>query len=284
MITQRRQSASLFLYKRMRYNRAMDVLDWLKQTIKNKKRYHLKQDDVLSSRNDEKENLIREQRYLAEEIKRITDQYIEKHERISAALHELDPHDKSSIERIRQLQEKLWTSCLRMETALKTLAQINREANEWARRDHIGDVNIHHPAIRLEILNSEQHLRNMKKHGLMPRAHETTSEPQQVFQSESESTVPVQAEMNDELPTVTAQVIHIQEIQPTHLTRDEEQILAHINNLIKEIQLNQDAPEQDTSETLRLVHDLQRNYQELKTYDRQKRIKRHRAKLADALH
>jgi len=142
----------------------MVVINWIKNTLDSGHKLVLRSfKSSVGSIFQQKKQVISEQRALSEHFQKCTLGFIEKLESLTDKISTLENGNKQTISYIKQRQQDLFFACLRMETALKTDADLRRERKEWERRlPAMGPLDAYHPLVRLELIESELRIRERK--------------------------------------------------------------------------------------------------------------------------
>ncbi|GEM_PF-1280780 len=140
----------------------MVVLNWIKNTFgQGSKRFLYSINRGVNSKIAKiKNKLVVDQRALADHYYSCHLNFNSKLEDLTAKIKDLDSSDSIGVSYIEKKQQELLFACLRMEIALKTTAELKRERKEWQRRLPTNSpIDILHPLIRLELINSELRIR-----------------------------------------------------------------------------------------------------------------------------
>ncbi len=142
----------------------MVVLNWIKDTLDSGHRLVLKPfKGAFGLQYKQKQQIISEQRALADHYQRCSVQFIEKLEELTEKISSLESGNQQTASLIKQRQQNLFFACLRMETALKSNSELRRERKEWERRlPCTARLDAYHPLVRLELIDSELRVREEK--------------------------------------------------------------------------------------------------------------------------
>lgn len=155
----------------------MVVLNWFKETLENGHKLFLKSLNYSTGQSQAKQNLIRQQRALAEHFRKSTESFMDKLENLTQKIADSGT-DARSFEYIKNRQQALFYACLRLDIGLKNNSELRRERKEWERRlPCTEEINAYHPLIRLELIDSELRVREER---LMDQKAETP-----VFQNQA---------------------------------------------------------------------------------------------------
>jgi hypothetical protein len=161
----------------------MVVINWIKDAFgQGSKRFLYSIGRGASSVSSKiKNSLVSEQRALAEHYYNSHLNFTAKLEDLTDKIKEFDNSNSAGVSYIEKKQQELLFACLRMETALKTTAELKRERKEWERRlPSDSPVDILHPLARLELINSELRIREQDFSHLSPAR--TESAPAETIQ------------------------------------------------------------------------------------------------------
>jgi hypothetical protein len=143
----------------------MVVLNWIKDTLgQGSKRFLYSIGQGVGHVSSKiKNSLVNEQRALAEHYYNCHINFTSKLEDLTDKIKNFDSSASNSASYIEKKQQQLMFACLRMETALKTTAELKRERKEWERRSPTDSpIDILHPLVRLELINSELRTREQE--------------------------------------------------------------------------------------------------------------------------
>ncbi|MDF1496878.1 MAG: hypothetical protein P1P90_02350 [Patescibacteria group bacterium] len=139
----------------------MVVLNWIKETLDSGHKLVLRPfTGSFGIQSKQKQRIISEQRALADHFQKCSVQFIDKLEQLTEKIASLENGNQQTANYIKQRQQALFFACLRMETALKTNAELRRERKEWERRlPSPTPIDAYHPLVRLEVIDSELRIR-----------------------------------------------------------------------------------------------------------------------------
>lgn len=153
----------------------MAVLNWFKDTLESGHKLFFRSVNFSTRRNDQaKQNLIRQQRALAEHFRKSSENFVDNLESLTQKIAESMDNSRS-FEHIKNKQQALFYACLRLEIALKNNSELRRERKEWERRLPCAEeIDAYHPLIRLELIDSELRVREER----LTKPQAQTSPPQ----------------------------------------------------------------------------------------------------------
>jgi len=253
----------------------MEISRWMKNLFSAKSESGVN-NDISQKTSRKQKGFLLEQRYIADRLKEFIGEFLSEWEKIGQLIQDksINPIKKQQI--VKQRQNQLNQSILRAQTSLRRSSKLQQEKTEWKRR--LSDdayPNLNHPAIRLEILDSELKSRDMLAGNIPepikkqePKYYQSTLVAQQTSNSTPE-------------PQKLAGIVYVGLDSSNHLDLPTSGLIRQIKDISKEIALHHHSPVGDPNEMLDFTHELMQAHALLKKQDRKDGINRDRIALTD---
>ena len=250
----------------------MEISSWMKSLFNNQnKPYEGGSNSKKSTR--KQAGFLLEQRYISDRLKDFVDEFLTEWEKISQTIQDesLNPITKQNL--ITQRQNQLNQVLMRAQTGLRRSTKLQQERTEWQRRmSEPAPCNLHHPAIRFEILESELKTRDMLA-GNLPEPVKTSEAV--YFQPKNDE----QEEVAEN--TKPAGIVYVGLDSANYLDIPTSGLIRQIKDISKEIALHHHSPDGDSNEMLDFAHQLKQMHAVLKKQDRKNGTNRDRIALTD---
>jgi len=214
------------------------------------------------------EKLLKEQRRLAEKASKTLKAYDQKMKKIQSLLGQARKGDVSRVESyIKKLQAELDSALSKAGLAADETADLQREMADWQHKTRMGPRTTNDE--RWHLLVSELESRGFSVPGQIPVDVTLSKEGGEVMSASAHERESADQSVTDDTGLfLNSAVIYPQDIGPSCLVCDPEQLSARINELSHEIELNQQWPGTTDAESLRLAKQIRNLTQILKTADK----------------